>query len=697
MNERLQEMRRATRDGDHHKHRSNAPVDVQKECDEKDLSWPRRTALLTRLMCEAQDVVIIPGEKILFTRTTKDVPMVYSPEDWEKMTAGRQLHELGPINNICANWGMVLEGGLNGRKAIAEANLAKMKDDPKAVEFLECAIDTMDAVIELAGRYAAAAREQGQDDLADMMEHVPANRPRSFHEALQLVRLCHSVLWLSGHYHCGWGRFDQYAWPFLKADLDSGKLDADSAEELLCEFFISLNRDSDLYPGIQQGDNGQSMMLGGMKRDGSDAVNELTWMCLRAARDINMIDPKINLRITGETDIKLLELGSELTRKALGFPQYSNDDVVIDGLVKHGYELEDARDYSVAACWEYLVPGKAMDVVNIGACSFPAAANEGIMAGLAAQDDFDGILERVAKNIDEQVAARVARCRALLLPPAPYYSSLMDDCLERGSDLCEGAKYNNFGVHGACSANAVDALAAVKKFVFEDESVDRGELVNALMKNYEGYEQLREKLFNDGPKVGNNDDAADDMLKWLFDSFADACEKQNDLDGHWKYVRPGTGSAMYYVWLATGHEDMREPVVGATADGRREGDYFSSSLAPAPGVKVRGPISVLQSYGKIDYNRVCNGGPITMELSDAVFADEESIHKVAMLVRTFAQQGCQQLQLNTLNVETLHKAKADPEKYKNLIVRVWGWSGYFCELEPEYQNHVIKRHMYGVV
>jgi formate C-acetyltransferase len=151
---------------------------------------------------------------------------------------------------------------------------------------------------------------------------------------------------------------------------------------------------------------------------------------------------------------------------------------------------------------------------------------------------------------------------------------------------------------------------------------------------------------------------------------------------------------MYYIWLATGHAGMREPVVGATADGRRQGAPFSANLAPSPGARVRGPISTLQSFAKIDYRRVCNGGPITLELSDSVFRDADAIRKTALLVRAFAQSGCQQLQLNSLNLATLIDAKAHPEQHQNLIVRVWGWSGYFCELAPEYQDHIIARHFY---
>ncbi len=695
MNERLQKMRTRVRDREQKAFRQASAPDVLCECEARDLSWPRRVSCLVRRQCEAEKVVILPDEKIVFTRTVPSVPPTYSAEEWDELFRNKKGHEIGPINNICADWAMVLSQGLLGRKKVALATRERMSDDPEAVEFLDCAIESIDAVLGLAKRYAVEARRMGKDDVAEVLDRVPAEGARSFHEALQSFRLVHAILWLDGHYHVGLGRFDQYMWPYLKADLDSGRLDKESAKDLLAEFFISLNKDSDLYPGVQQGDNGQSLMLGGIKPDGTDAVNDLTWMALEVSRDVAMIDPKINLRVTPKTDLKLLELASTLTAKGLGFPQYSNDDVVIPALAAHGYDLADARSYTVAACWEYIIPGKGMEIVNVGAVSFPAAVNKGVLEGLAAYEGFEGILERVEKDIYEQANALVAAYRKLLLPPAPYYSVLMDDCLETGRDLSKGIKYNNFGLHGAASAGAADALAAVKRFVFEDGTVEGAELVNALVKNFDGYEPLRMKLVGEGPKVGNNDDAADEMLVWLFDTFADACESIKD-NARGGIIRPGSGSAMYYVWLSRGHDGMSEPVVGATADGRKKDEFFSSNLAPSHGVTIRGPISVLQTYSKIDYRRVCNGGPITMELSDAVFHGEEGIQKVAMLIRTFAQLGCQQLQLNTLNVETLKEAKQHPERHKNLIVRVWGWSGYFCELGPEYQDHIIQRHMYAM-
>ena len=270
----------------------------------------------------------------------------------------------------------------------------------------------------------------------------------------------------------------------------------------------------------------------------------------------------------------------------------------------------------------------------------------------------------------------------------------MNGCLERGCDLSRGLKYNNFGIHGACSSNAADALAAVKTLVFEEQSVSSQSLLAALITNFEQAEALQRKLFDEAPKVGNDDARADGLLAKLFDLFADACESI-PANGRGGIFRPGSGSAMFYVWLAQGHESMTEPVVGATADGRKSGGYFSSSLAPSPGVRVRGPFSVLKSYSRINYQRICNGGPLTLEVSDTVFRNPEAVHQVALLIRLFAAVGCQQLQINTLNVDSLKDAQVHPERHKNLVVRVWGWSGYFCELDEAFQNQIIGRHIYG--
>ncbi|MBI5833375.1 MAG: pyruvate formate-lyase, partial [Armatimonadetes bacterium] len=280
LSKRLTEMKRAVRAGEHRALRQAASPDVWTECEAEGLSWTQRAARLTRRMCEAERPVIGPDERIAFTRTLPTVPPIYTPEQWADLTEGRTLHELGPISNICADWGGVLADGLLARRAQAEATRVRQ---PESAEFLDAAIETIDAVLALAARYAEAARAAGRDKVAAVLDRVPAQPARSFREALQALRLMHAVVWLSGHYHVGLGRLDQYLWPYLEADLAAGWLSQNEADELLAEFFITLNRDSDLYPGVQQGDNGQSVMLGGTTPDGRDGVNPLTHAVLRVA------------------------------------------------------------------------------------------------------------------------------------------------------------------------------------------------------------------------------------------------------------------------------------------------------------------------------------------------------------------------------------------------------------------------------
>lgn len=692
---RVMQLRATVAAGDHKKYRTTSAPNVAAICDGEELDMPHRAARLTQIMCEAEKPVILPGEKIVFTRTIPAIPLYYTPEQWTKAFAGHAMHESGIISNICADWEMVLEQGLEARKRIIQERYTKEGGDELAV-LSETVTSAIDAVLGLAERYRQEALRLGETEIAETLAVAPAKPAGNFRQALQSLKFVHSALWLSGHYHVGLGRFDQYMWKYAVKDVENGTLTWQDVADLVGEFFISLNKDSDLYPGIQQGDNGQSLMLGGVDKSGALSVNRLTHIAIETTGLLRFIDPKINLRITPDTPRDILLKAAELTKIGLGFPQYSNDEVVIPGLVASGYDLEDARNYSVAACWEFIIPGAGMEIVNIGAVSFPHAADTGIRTALREKAGFDRALAVCREDIEHQVARMVDIKQRIILPSAPLYSALMTDQLELRGDISAGGKYNNMGMHGSGSANAADALAAVKRYVFEEKRITPDRLLTALDKDFAEDAELLERLRSEAPKTGNNDEGADSLLQLLFTWFADACDRYNPVNERWNRVRPGTGSAMYYIWLARGQEGMIEPSVGATADGRKKGEFFSSSLAPAQGVKISGPFSILQSFAKIDYRRVVNGGPITLELSDSVFRTADSIGKVADLIMVFQKLGCQQLQLNTLNAADLIEAKQYPEKHRNLVVRVWGWSGYFCELSEEYQDHIIRRHMLAV-
>ena len=593
------------------------------------------------------------------------------------------------IENLTPDWSLLLKEGLLGRRAACQKALEEKKNDSEAVDFLTNAIAAIDAVASFAKRYSLAAEEPLQRAL---LEKVPLSPAESFHEALQSVRFVSSVIRSAGGQHIGFGRFDQYMWPYLEKDLREGVLTKDEAFELLEEFFISLSRDADLYKGVQLGDNGQSMMLGGCDRVGKPAVNPLTYMCLEASEDIGLIDPKINLRVDSNTPDDLLMAAAKLTRRGLGFPQYSNDEVVIDSLVRFGYDLEAARNYTVAACWEFVVED-GRDTPNLFAMNFPLAADRAIRSGLKAGDDFDGIMKRLEETFEEQAKGFRRVCeREWYFLPEPILSLFSKNTLAKGRDLNNGGgSHYHYGCHGCGSSNAADALAAVKYLIFEKKQVSPERLLAALESDYENAEELRQMIKDVPHKVGNNDDYADSLLKRLFEIFADTLSKIED-NGRGGRIRPGTGSAQHYVLMTEKKEGQK---LKATADGRKYGDFIGSSLAPSPGVKVRGVLSELETYGKIDYGPLCNGGPITLELADAYFRNEEALLKVVKLIQSFVKLGCQQLQLNTLNPDKLRDAQVHPENYRDLIVRVWGWSGYFVELSKPYQDQIIGRQAFG--
>lgn len=627
--------------------------------------------------------VLFEDERIAFTRTVTTIPEIFTETEMEELRKEHWIHEKGDVCNISVDYTKLLNQGFDAKKAELEALRQQFSQVGEAAKahYIKLQIDILDHVLALAARYQELAEKKGNDVVARTLKAVPAHAPQSFLEALSMFRIIHFTMWCGRNYHNTVGRFDQYIYPYLKADLDKGLYTEESALELLEEFFLTFNRDSDLYPGMQQGDNGQSLVLGGLNEDGSDSYNLLSELCLKASLELKVIDPKINLRVHEKTPLSTYILGTQLTKQGLGFPQYSNDDVVIPGLMELGYEKEDACRYVVAACWEFIIPGAAMDIPNIEALSFTKAVSDAAMEKLEQCRSYDEFEKMVRDKINEQADELCKRVSGVYLYPAPFLSLMMDGCCENGTDVSLGCKYNNYGFHGTGIATAADSLAAVKKFVFEEKSMEASALVKALENNFEGEELLCNRLRYESPKMGNNDDYVDEIAARLLNDFADSLKgRVNDRGG---IYRAGTGSAMYYIRHAEN--------LPATPDGRRKGEGFGANYSPSLFSRCKGPVSIIQSFTKPDLKRVINGGPLTLELHDTVFRTEESCAKVAVLVKSFMDLGGHQLQLNSVNRDTMLEAQKHPENYKNLIVRVWGWSGYFVELDKEYQDHIIQR------
>ena len=633
-------------------------------------------------MLREETPVVFPWERIALIRTVPTVPEIFTKEEYDGIRKDHYIHEQGKVCNICPEYSLLLREGLGAARAkILDQRERFMEQGlQEEADYESALLRTVDTILDFSQRYRQEAVRAGNKTVADTLSRIPYHAPETFLEALQFLRIIHYCLWCSFNYHNVLGRFDQYMYPYYQHDLAEGILNRDSALELLEEFFISLNRDSDLYPGMQQGDNGQSMVLGGLNPDGTESDNELSALCLQASLELKLIDPKINLRVNRNTALETYIRGSELTSKGLGFPQYSNDDVVIKALQRWGYQREDSYHYVVAACWEFIIPGYGMDIPNIGSLSFPKCVSDAV-SQIEKADTFEELLAMTHTNIKRETEALIQLAHDIYMEPAPLLSLMMYGTVENGKDVSKGNRYNNFGFHGTGLATAVDSLAAVRKYVYDTKEISRERLLRALQNDFAGENELCNMLRYEAPKMGNDDDATDALASDLLDCYAACLEgRKNDRGG---IYRAGTGSAMYYIWQA---RDL-----GATPDGRHAGEEFAANYSPSLFTRLEGPYSIIKSFTKPDLSKVANGGPLTIELSDTMFRNAESVEKTARFVRTFIQRGGHQMQINAVNREKLMDAKKHPEKYRNLIVRVWGWSGYFVELDECYQDQIIKR------
>ena len=610
-------------------------------------------------ICKEQEPIFLPEEKICFLRTTRNLPDIFTKEEWEQIRSRHYIHELGYSSNLTVDYARVLNKGLLALKENADAYGRRM----------------IDALLGLAERYRIAAAEQGKMEIAEILKQVPAYGARSFHEALQSLRIVNFALWLEGDYHNTLGRFDQYLYPFLEKDMAAGALTKEEALELVEEFFLSLNRDSDLYPGVQQGDNGQSLMLAGKTTDGSYGFNLLSELSLTASRELKLIDPKINIRVDKDTPDEVYTMCSELTKVGLGFPQYSNDDVVIPGLVELGYASEDAVEYTVAACWEFIIPSVGRDVANIGALSVPKAVDTCLHRDLVGCKTAEEFYSALSKEIQDNCDAICDSVNNLWFVPSPFQDLLMDE-----------PKYQNFGIHSVGLSTAADSLTSIVQRVFEDKDVTAERMLKGVDTDFAQDPELLHLLRYETPKLGTNSEKADDNLVWLLDTIADALKGKKNCRGG--IFRAGTGSAMYYLWSAD--------EIGASADGRRKGEPFAANYSISLFTRTDGPFSLLRSMTKPDLSKTINGGPLTLEFHDTIFKTPEAVAQVGQYVKQFVLMGGHQLQLNAVNADTLKDAQTHPEKYPQLIVRIWGWSAYFVELDRAYQDHVIARQEYSL-
>ena len=615
------------------------------------------------------------------------------------------------------------KGMLDFQRDIAEA-LAALDPvgDPEAGakrEQLLAMNIACDAVLLFARRHAALAREQAAresnpvrkaelEKVADVCTHVPAHAPRDFHEALQYYWFCHLavITELNGWDSFSPGHLDQHLLPFYRKGLEDGTLTPERARELLEAFFVKFNN----HPappkvGVTAAESGTytdfaNINIGGLLADGSDGSSEISHLLLDIADEMHLVQPSSNLQLARKTPDALLHRALGVIRKGYGFPSIFNTDAVVKEQLRQGKTLEDARAGGCSGCVEtgafgkeaYILTGyfnlvKVLELALHDGLDPRTGKPLGLRTGAPGSfASFDDLFAAFRKQLHHFIEVKIRGNQVIeqmyaTWMPAPFLSVITDDCIRKGKDYnAGGARYNNTYIQFVGIGSLTDCLAAVKQTVFDDKAMPLGDLVKALDANFEGKEILRQRLVNRTHKYGNDDDYADDLAVRAFDVLVE------EVDG-----RPNTKGGRYRVeMLPTTSHIYFGSVTGAMPDGRKAGLPLSEGISPVQGADRHGPTAVFKSAAKMDHIKT-GGALLNMKFTPALLADEDGIVKLGHMVRAYFRMNGHHVQFNVVRAETLRKAQAEPEAYRDLIVRVAGYSDYFCDLARELQEEIISR------
>ncbi|RPJ61507.1 MAG: glycyl radical protein [Acidobacteria bacterium] len=579
-----------------------------------------------------------------------------------------------------------------------------------------------DAVILLAERHAGLALEMASNEpdllrraelerIATICSRVPAHAPRDFQEALQSYWFCHLavITELNGWDSFNPGHLDQHLLPFYRKGLADGTLTPESTRELLECFFIKFNN----HPappkvGVTAAESGTytdfaNINIGGLLPDGSDGANEVSDMLLDLVDEMHLLQPSTNLQLSSKSRESLLKHTLRVVRKGYGFPSIFNTDAVVLEQLRQGKSVEDARAGGCSGCVEvgafgkeaFILTGyfnmvKVLELALHDGLEPMTGRQIGLQTGqpdsFRSFDDVFGAwqtqfrhfvqLKLSGNQIIEQMYARDM--------PAPFLSVLTDDCIVKGRDYnAGGARYNNSYIQFVGLGSLTDSFSAVREMCFDEEGkgvVSVGELVRVLDTNFEGCETLRQRLVNKTRKYGNDDESVDRLMVRIFNAcFEELDGKPNAKGGHYRVEMLPTTCHVYF-----------GSVTGAMPDGRRRGLPLSEGISPVQGADRCGPTAVIKSAGKLDHLKA-GGTLLNMKFTPSLVAGEDGLEKWAHLVRSYFKLGGHHVQFNIVDAETLREAQKNPEQHRDLIVRVAGYSDYFCDLSAALQDEIIAR------
>jgi pyruvate formate-lyase/glycerol dehydratase family glycyl radical enzyme len=561
---------------------------------------------------------------------------------------------------------------------------------------------------ELAAKEKDLARKKELRRIAEICSRVPANAPQNFWEALQYYWFVHLGVVIEYNTWDSFnpGRLDQHLYPFYKKGLEAGTLTKEQAKELLQAFWVKFNNqpappkvgvtaeESSTYTDFAL------INTGGVKPDGSDAVNELSYLILDVVEEMRILQPSSMIQVSKKTPDSFLKRALRIVRTGFGQPSIFNTDTIVQELVRMGKSVEDARNGGCSGCVEtgafgkenYNLTGyfnlpKVFEITLNNGVDPRTGKEIGLRSGDTAQfSSYEELFEAFKKQVKHFVDIKVRgnniieRLYAEYLP-TPFLSMLISDCIAKGKDYHDGgARYNTSYIQGVGLGTITDILSSIKYNVFDKKHVSMEELLEALRRNFEGHEPLRQRFLNKTPKYGNDDDYADDIMRSVFETY------YSSVSG-----RPNTKGGFYQInLLPTTVHIYFGRMTTATADGRKASEPLSEGISPVQGADRKGPTAVIKSASKMDHIRT-GGTLLNQKFTPNLLADEDGIDKLAHLIRSYFRLDGHHIQLNVVSAEMLRDAQKHPEKYRDLIVRVAGYSDYFVDITPDLQNEIIKR------
>lgn len=569
--------------------------------------------------------------------------------------------------------------------------------------------------IEFIRRYAEAAEAAGSDDIAFVCRALAERPAESFREAVQSVWFLFVLLQLESNASSfSPGRMDQYLYPYFRRDLEAGNIDAAEALEIIEALYVKFNQivymrnssGATYFAGFPIGFN---VAVGGIDREGRDAVNPLSYLFLKAQEHVGMPQPNLSARLHANSPEPFVRECARVIGMGSGMPQIFNDESVVPALVESGLPEEEARDYAVVGCVELSLSGnflgwsdaamfnmvKALELaLNDGICMLTGRRIGPPTGTLADFQSMVDVKRAFAAQIDAFVEPMIRACEKVdrlhaEVLPSPFLSCVVDGCIEKELDVTAGgARYNYSGIQAIQPANIADSLMALEELIFQREEIDGAVLLQAVRDDFRGQEQLRQKLLTGAPKYGNGIDDVDQRAAEWIDYFADRLSEYTNVRG---------GPYHMGLYTVSAHVPMGQNV-GATSDGRRaRSPLADGGLSAVYGRDRTGPTALLSSVSRIDSRRAGNGTLLNMKFLPDVFSTDEGVQKFAEFLRTFTSFPIHHAQFNVVSREELLAAREDPDRFAGLTVRVAGYTAYFVELTPELQEEIIARTSYARV